>query len=41
MKTQTFEIKMSNFKERLLTIKQKLPLTESRLEKRLKSKGVS
>tara|TARA_Y100000310_G_scaffold203351_1_gene203579 strand:- start:9340 stop:10380 length:1041 start_codon:yes stop_codon:yes gene_type:complete len=37
---QTFEIKMSKFKERLVEIKQKLPVTETLLDKRLKSKRV-
>jgi len=38
---QTFDIKMSNFKERLSMIKQNLPVTESQLENRLKLKKVS
>jgi hypothetical protein len=37
---QTFEIKMAKFKEKLTEIKQKLPVAEVLLEKRLKSKRI-
>jgi len=37
---QTFTIKIEKFKERLVEIKQKLPVDEALLEKRLKSKRV-
>ena len=37
---QTFEIKMSNYKEKLVEINQKLPVAEALLEKRLKSKRI-
>ena len=37
---QTFEIKNAKYKERLAEIKQKLPVAEALLEKRLKSKRV-
>jgi hypothetical protein len=37
---QTFEIKMAKFKEKLVEIKQKLPVAETLLDKRLKSKRV-
>lgn len=40
MTKQTFGIKMEKYKERLVEIKQKLPVAESLLEKRLKSKRV-
>lgn len=37
---QTYEIKMLKYKETLVEIKQKLPVAEVLLEKRLKSKRV-
>ena len=37
---QTFQIKITKFKERLVEIKQKLPVAETLLDKRLKSKRV-
>lgn len=37
---ETFEIKIAKYKERLVEIKQKLPVSEALLEKRLKAKRV-
>ena len=37
---QTYEIKISKYKERLVELKQKLPVDEALLDKRLKSKRV-